>query len=93
MAIRLVRPGGTVLAYGIHTEEGGLPYYELYRKEIRVVGARSSLPRDMEIAVGLAAGGAVQLEPIVSDRLPLEAVSDAFDRAAAGALKVLLKHN
>ena len=93
-AIRLVRPGGTVLAYGIQTEtEGGLPYYELYRKEIRVVGARSSLPRDMEIAVGLAAGGAVQLEPIVSDRLPLEAVADAFDRAAAGALKVVLHHS
>jgi threonine dehydrogenase-like Zn-dependent dehydrogenase len=92
MAIRLVRPGGTVLAYGIHTEEGGLPYYELYRKEIRVVGARSSLPRDMEIAVGLAAAGAVLLEPIVSDRLPLEAVAEAFDRAAAGALKVVLEH-
>jgi 2-desacetyl-2-hydroxyethyl bacteriochlorophyllide A dehydrogenase len=92
-AIRLVRPGGTVLAYGIYTEtEGSLPYYELYRKEIRVIGARSSLPRDMEIAVELAAGGAVQLEPIVSDRLSLEAVADAFDRAAAGALKVVLEH-
>ena len=92
-ALRLVRPGGTVLAYGIYTEtEGRLPYYELYRKEIRVIGARSSLPRDMEIAVGLAARGAVQLAPIVSDRLSLEAVSEALERSAAGALKVVLEH-
>ena len=92
-AIHLVRPGGTILAYGIYTEtEGRLPYYQLYKKEIRIVGSRSSLPGDMEAAVELVAGGAVRLAPIVSDRLPLDAVADALERSAAGALKVVLDH-
>lgn len=92
-ALRLVRPGGTILAYSIYSEtEGRLPYYELYRKEIRVVASRSSLPRDMEISVDLAARGAVQLAPIVSDRLSLDAAGEALERSAAGALKVVLEH-
>ncbi len=92
-ALSIVRPGGTVLAYGIYTESAGqLPYYDLYRKEVRLVGTRSSLPRDMDIAIGLAASGAVHFAPIVSDRLPLERAADALERSEAGALKVVLEH-
>jgi threonine dehydrogenase-like Zn-dependent dehydrogenase len=92
-ALALVRPGGTVLAYGIYGEtEGPLPFYELYRKEIHVVATRSSLPPDMKVAVDLAARGAVQLAPIVSDRLPLAATTEALERSAGGALKVVLEH-
>jgi 2-desacetyl-2-hydroxyethyl bacteriochlorophyllide A dehydrogenase len=92
LAVRLVRPGGTVLAYGIHTEPGALPLYALYRKEVRLVYTRASLPADMESAIGLAATGAVQLTPLVSDRLPLDAAAEALERSAAGALKVVLDH-
>jgi len=93
LALELVRPGGTVLAYGIITAEAGeLAFYRLYKKELRVVGARSSLPRDMEIAIGLAASGAVRLAPLVTERLPLEAVAEAIERSAAGSQKVVLDH-
>jgi 2-desacetyl-2-hydroxyethyl bacteriochlorophyllide A dehydrogenase len=92
LAVRLVRPGGTVLAYGIHTEPGALPLYALYRKEVRLLYSRASLPRDMDTAIGLAATGAVSLAPLVSDRLPLASAADALERSAAGALKVVLDH-
>jgi 2-desacetyl-2-hydroxyethyl bacteriochlorophyllide A dehydrogenase len=93
LALELVRPGGTVLAYGIITAAAGeLSLYRLYKKELRIVGTRSSLPSDMETAIGLVASGAVRLAPLVSDRLPLEAAAEAIERSAAGALKVVLDH-
>jgi 2-desacetyl-2-hydroxyethyl bacteriochlorophyllide A dehydrogenase len=93
LALRLARPGGTVLAFGSITAEAGeLAFYQLYKKELRVVGARSSLPGDMKIAIGLAATGAVRLAPLVTDRLPLEAAAEAIERSAAGGLKVVMDH-
>jgi threonine dehydrogenase-like Zn-dependent dehydrogenase len=92
-AIALVRPGGTILAFGTQTEaEGRLAFYQLYKKEILLVSARASLPRDMTLAIDVAVTGAVQLTPLVTDRLPLEAAADAIERSAAGALKVVLAH-
>jgi 2-desacetyl-2-hydroxyethyl bacteriochlorophyllide A dehydrogenase len=93
LALQLVRPGGTVLAYGsITASSGDLSFYQIYKKEVRIVGARSSLPRDMEIAITLVATGAVRLAPLVTDRLPLEAAAEALERSAAGSLKVLMEH-
>jgi L-iditol 2-dehydrogenase len=92
-AIALVRPGGTILAYGVYTErEGPLAFYQLYKKEILLVGSRANLPRDMTLAIDLAVTGAVQLTPLVTDRLPLEAAADAIERSASGSLKVVLAH-
>jgi threonine dehydrogenase-like Zn-dependent dehydrogenase len=92
-AIELVRPGGTVLAYGIQTASGGeLPFYDLYYKEITVVGARSLHPRDMTVAIDLVAQGAIEIATLVSDRLPLTEIRTAIERSAGGAMKVLLEH-
>jgi threonine dehydrogenase-like Zn-dependent dehydrogenase len=92
-AIALVRPGGTILAYGILTaREGAVPFYDLYYKELNVVNARSLHPRDMPIAIGLVANGAVRLDRLISDRLPLDQVAEAIERSAHGALKVLMEH-
>ncbi|HEY7730712.1 MAG TPA: alcohol dehydrogenase catalytic domain-containing protein [Gaiellaceae bacterium] len=93
LAVRLVRPGGTVLAYGIQTHAGPeLSLYRLYRKEVRLLHSRASLPHDLPVAIELAATGAVRLAPLVSDRLPLAAAGEALERSAAGALKVVLEH-
>jgi threonine dehydrogenase-like Zn-dependent dehydrogenase len=92
-ALELVRPGGTIMAYGSQTAaEGRLPFYLLYKKEVRLLGSRANLPRDFETAIMLAASGSVLLAPLVSDRLPLADAATAFARSAAGALKVLMIH-
>jgi threonine dehydrogenase-like Zn-dependent dehydrogenase len=78
-ALALVRPGGTILAYGTQTEtEGRLAFYQLYKKEILLVNARASLPRDMTLAIDLAERGAVELTPLITDRLPLDAAAEAY---------------
>jgi 2-desacetyl-2-hydroxyethyl bacteriochlorophyllide A dehydrogenase len=91
-ALRLVRPGGTVLAYGSQTaSEGRLAFYSLYKKEVRLLSSRANLPRDFRTAISLAAAGAVSLEPLVTDRLRLGQIDDALRRSAEGALKVLVR--
>jgi threonine dehydrogenase-like Zn-dependent dehydrogenase len=82
-----------VLAYGIQTHAGPeLSLYQLYRKEVRLLHSRASLPRDLPAAIELAATNAVRLAPLISDRLPLVGAGEALERSAAGALKVVLEH-
>lgn len=92
-AIELVRPGGTILWYGTSTAtEGALPFYAVYYKEIRMIGARASKPRDMQIAIDLAAAGHVSIAPLVTERLGLEDVETALELSLRGALKVMMEH-
>jgi threonine dehydrogenase-like Zn-dependent dehydrogenase len=93
LAARLARPGGVVLAYGVQTRaDAELDAYVFYKKELDLIRARANHPRDLELAVGLAAAGAVHLAPLVTERLPLERVADALEHSAAGSLKVVLEH-
>jgi L-iditol 2-dehydrogenase len=92
LGLELARPGGTILSFGSYPDERPLAAYPLYKKELRIVGTRSSLPRDMEIAIDLAARGEVQPASLVSDRLDLDDAQEAITRSAEGALKVVMAH-
>ena len=42
-AIRMVRPGGRIVMFGIiSAKEGALPFYELYFKELTLINARAA---------------------------------------------------
>jgi L-iditol 2-dehydrogenase len=91
-AIEMVRIGGRILAYGTMTEtSGALPFYDLYHKEISVVGARSARVEDFPTAIDAVASGRVVLDSLVSGRFPIDDVDEAIRAAGApGALKVLV---
>jgi L-iditol 2-dehydrogenase len=92
-AIEVARVGGRILAYGTigHGAEGSLPYYDLYYKELAIVGARSATPEDFATAIDLVAAGRIALDPLVSQRFPLDDVADAFRAASSpGALKIIV---
>jgi len=91
-AIEMVRIGGRILAYGTMTETSGeLPFYELYHKEISVIGARSARVEDFPMAIDAVASGRVELGALVSGRFPIDDVDDAIRAAGGpGALKVLV---
>lgn len=91
-AIEMVRIGGRILAYGTMTETTGeLPFYDLYHKEISVIGARSARVENFPMAIDAVASGRVVLEPLVSARFPIGDVDEAIRAAGApGALKVLV---
>jgi 2-desacetyl-2-hydroxyethyl bacteriochlorophyllide A dehydrogenase len=91
-AVQLARLGGQVMAYGTISEtEGALPFYDLYYKELRISSPRAAKPEDFPAAIALAASGSVRLEPLVTDRFPLDAVAEAFATAQRGpSLKVVV---
>ncbi|HKX75064.1 MAG TPA: alcohol dehydrogenase catalytic domain-containing protein [Acidimicrobiia bacterium] len=95
-AIRLAGAGGTVVFFGTATGGGeGLPYYDLYHKELTLLNPRAALPRDYARAVQLAASGAVQLSPLITHRLPLDKAPTALPQLVAdpAALKVIFEVN
>lgn len=92
-AIKLVGTGGEVLAYGTITGGGkGLPYYELYHKELTLYNPRAAVIDDYADGVALAAAGAMSLEPIVSHELDLDGAERAFELVHdPSSMKVLMK--
>lgn len=91
-AIDLVGIGGEIIAYGTITGgEAGLPYYELYHKELTIYNPRAAVVGDYADGVALAASGALDLEPIVTHELSLEDAAKAFELVHdPSALKVLM---
>ncbi|HYJ23766.1 MAG TPA: alcohol dehydrogenase catalytic domain-containing protein [Acidimicrobiia bacterium] len=79
-AIELVGTGGEVLVYGTLTGgETGLPYYQLYHKELTLHNPRAAVVGDYADGVDLAASGRLTLEPIVTHELGLEEAEKAFE--------------
>jgi threonine dehydrogenase-like Zn-dependent dehydrogenase len=92
-SIELAGTGGEVLVFGTLTGGGqGLPYYQLYHKELTVHNPRAALIGDYADGVALAADGSLTLEPIVTHELGLEEAEKAFELVHdPSSLKVLMK--
>ena len=93
MSIELAGIGGEVLVFGtIAGGDKGLPYYQMYAKELTLYNPRAALLDDYATGVRLAAAGRIDLEPIVTHTVALEDVADAFALVAEpDSLKVLLR--
>ena len=91
-AIELASVGGEVIVFGTLTGGGsGLPYYQLYFKELTLWNPRAATVDDYARGIELAASGALDLEAIVTDHFGLSEASAAFDRVrSADSLKILM---
>jgi len=57
-AVKMARSGGRVLLFGIITAtEGALPFYDLYFKELSLIGARVAKGEDYPSSIALGAAG------------------------------------
>jgi 2-desacetyl-2-hydroxyethyl bacteriochlorophyllide A dehydrogenase len=95
-SIQMARSGGRILLFGIITaKEGALPFYDLYFKELSLVGARVARSEDYPAAIALVAKGDVKLEPLVSNVMPLAELDTAVSMLGSdnGArMKIILEH-
>ena len=91
-SISLAATGGEILVFGTLTGAGeGLPYYDLYHKELTLHNPRAALIGDYSDGVALAASGVLELEPIVTHVLDLSDAPRAFELVEDPAsLKVLM---
>lgn len=97
-AVRLCRPGGTLLLLATYWGGLNLPAFEVGMKSLRIVASsqygRQGLLRDVEVAAQLMAANPLIAEAMITHRLPLDSAAEAFAIAAdrgAGAIKVVLE--
>ncbi len=78
-AIRILKPGGTLVVVGIPVEERvSFDSSKLRRKEIRVQSVRRQ-NGCLERALGLLAGGTINADFMATHSFPLERVQDAYE--------------
>jgi 2-desacetyl-2-hydroxyethyl bacteriochlorophyllide A dehydrogenase len=96
-AISMVRPGGSLMLFGISTvTEGKLPFYQLYYKELTLYNSRAANGEDFPPAIDLVAKGMVKLDPLVTHQLPLSDLEKAIrllDADEDARMKIILNHN
>ena len=88
----VVRVWGTVSVVAIHAEPMAVNLYRLFERELTMHGSRLYSREDWEEAIRLAASGAVPVGPLVSRRVPLEALQEGLEQALGGGpvMKVLV---
>jgi 2-desacetyl-2-hydroxyethyl bacteriochlorophyllide A dehydrogenase len=96
-AIKMTRIGGRLLLFGIYTaQEGRLPFYDLYFKELALYCARAARGEDFDRTISLVERSVLRLAPLVTHTLPLPQIERAItmsDTSAAPRLKVILDHS
>ena len=95
-AVRLitevVRVWGTISLVAIHAEPMPVNLYQMFARELQMHGSRLYTRAAWEEAIRLGASGAVPLAPLVSRRIPLEALQEGMELALGGGpvMKVLV---
>jgi len=89
----VVRVWGTISIVAIHAEPMAVNLYRMFERELTMHGSRLYAREDWEEAIRLAASGAIALGPLVSRRIPLEALQQGMEEALGGGpvMKVLIE--
>ena len=92
-----VDKGGTVLTFAT-TDPGveiPLPANDFWRNSIRVMPSYANSPYDAEVAIELLRAGRVDVEPLITHRLPLTSAAEGFrlmaESATEKSIKVLIE--
>ncbi|MGI9595263.1 MAG: zinc-binding dehydrogenase, partial [Acidimicrobiales bacterium] len=91
-SIELAGHAGTVVLYGTAADGGqGLPYYQLYFKELTIRCPRAATRADYQRSIDLVAGGRIKAAPLVTSRFDLGQADQALAAVKEpSALKVLM---
>ena len=81
-----------IVVFGTLTSGGtGLPYYQMYHKELTLHHPRAAIGADYEEAIALAAEGKLQLDALVNSRHCIDDAEAAFAAVGApGIMKVAI---
>ena len=89
-AMQMVRPGGTVLCFGIMpVQVDAFDGYAMYFKELRLFGSRGMTPNNLASAIAIVESGRLDLRPFITHRFGLEQTKEALDLVARESGKTL----
>jgi L-iditol 2-dehydrogenase len=95
-AMEMVKPGGTVLCFGILPPSvDNFNGYAMYFKELKLVGSRSVTHRGFELGINLLQSGKLNGDPLITHRFSLDRVKDALElvnQKTGNVLRVLINH-
>jgi L-iditol 2-dehydrogenase len=90
-----VDKGGAVVFFAVPGPEKTvtIPVNDFWTKEIRIITSYYCGPPDIQEAIGLLAAGAIDVERMITHRLPLEDIVHGFQLVMNGeeAVKVIIK--
>jgi threonine dehydrogenase-like Zn-dependent dehydrogenase len=94
-AMEVVRPGGTVLFFGIAPASlDDFDGYAMYYKELKIVGSRGMAPVDFHMGIKVVQSGKIDLHSLITHRFDLDHVKDALDlvdKRPGDALRVVVR--
>lgn len=89
-AIELAGHAADIVLFGTLTGgTAGLPYYQLYFKELTIHNPRAAGPGDYDTGIALMSEGRLELAPLVTARYPLHDAEPAFAAIGPKNLKVV----
>jgi L-iditol 2-dehydrogenase len=94
-AINSVNKGGTIMFFA-PTKPGveiAFPLFDLWNKEVKMVSTYAGAPRDLEEAIDLIKDKKINVNDLISHKLPLSKTSDGFKLVskAEESIKVIVK--
>jgi L-iditol 2-dehydrogenase len=92
-ALALVRPGGTVLAFGGLARDARVSVdpYRIHYEEVRLVGAFHHTPRRFRAALAFLSSGAYPFERLITHEVGLSGVAELFDDPPRDYLKAAVR--
>lgn len=85
-------PRGRLAPVGIHSAPVPVALFDVFWKELEIIGSRLYGREDYETAIDLAASGSLPLSSLISDVVPMDSAPDAFSSLERGeAMKILVE--
>jgi 6-hydroxycyclohex-1-ene-1-carbonyl-CoA dehydrogenase len=84
LAYKAVRTGGRLVLVGYTHEDILLNAGRMMYREMEVLGSLGCRPVDYPKIIGMIQSGKIQLKPVVTHRLPLDRINDAFELLRKG---------
>ncbi|MEW6140163.1 MAG: alcohol dehydrogenase catalytic domain-containing protein [Thermodesulfobacteriota bacterium] len=94
-AFRVVDRGGTILFFA-PSDPGAtveIPFNEVWRKEVTMTSSYAGSPRDIMTAIELISGHRIDVDAMITHRLPLQDTAEGFRLVtqAADSIKVVIE--
>jgi len=89
---KVAKVRGRIVVVAIFAEAPKVDLFQFFWRELKMCGVRVYEPEDYDRAIELTASGALPLDKLVSERLSLDGLPDAFARLESGAdaVKILI---